>query len=414
MFKFFRLSALHYALQNFDNADPECRVWPSALIFGIFTIHQLNALLHRPEGKRPDERLLDCCSPHELSDEDFEEEGTVPIGYRHGLFYLSDLMTTDHIWRLPRTRLLDMEDLIYYFKVPDPASIKAQFNIHQALAPKTAPRVHRTSNRRSTTMNVRYLAGPQDPQRPQPREAFTLPADRIRIQERMRPSGPDVDNEGEEFTAHSDDDEPDLGNSTDINTVLQGIWSQLPYDMISMGPNRKKASEPSHILLATADAPNATMDIFRSFDMSRVFRQIQIRRCDAETWDLNFTRYFPSKNTPAPQRGTMQGFPYMKFWQDWRALIARLTDAEVERVRADLRKRWATLKWIPLAASDRAWETKQSKHRASTRLPVNSTGPCPQIAINPRYVRDVKQITLATGETNSAEDVDEESSGDDE
>jgi hypothetical protein len=287
-------------------------------------------------------------------------------------------------------RLLSQEDLIYFFKAPDLASIKAQFDTEHVIRIKPKARnPHRINNRRAVTMDVRHVRGEVNVQQ---EDVFNLPIDRIHIAETLRPSGPDVDDAPPDGTPQSDREEDD---SNDINAVVSLIWEQLPYDMISMGPNKKNSNAESHILMGSSDSAMVTMDIFRSFDMSRIFRQVQARLCDEETWELIFSRYFPPKSFPAPQRGSMQGFPRMKFWQTWRRTSHRLSDPDCERVRDVLRTKWRGLKWIPHASSDRAWETKQVKGRSFVRFPSESNGPCPQIAINPQYIHERHHIKMA-------------------
>lgn len=355
-------------------------------------------MLHRPAAKPQFQRLLECCSPHEREDDDDADSALIPIGYGHGLLYISDLVLSDKVWRLPTTRMPDTEDLIFFYRAPDMPSIQAQFDTHHAMVPKSTSRnPHRTHNRRTVTMDVRHLR-PDDAADHQ--ETINLPPDNaIRLRDRIQPQGPDVDNMAQALPVNSDDENED-GASDDVNKIITSIWAQLPYDMISMAPNKKSNKESSHILLGTADASQTTMDIFRSFDMSRIFPKIQARLCDEATWEQIFSRYFPPKSFLPPERGGLQGFPYMKFWQTWRTMTARLSSADCETVRKTLRIKWNTLKWIPHATNDRAWETKQAKGRAFVRLPPNSTGPCPQIAINPRSISLYRQIKLAGRQAN--------------
>jgi len=385
------LSALLYVWQHLKDAEPELRVWPACLTLGAFTIHQLDALMHRPASRPPYQRLLEACSPHELEDGDNEDSDLCPVMYRHGLFYLADLMTDDRVWRVPTTRLPLPEDLIFFYQVPDMASLKSLFEVHNSLLPRTAAQnPHRTHNRRMVTMDVHHIRG-EDAAHQQ--EMVHIPGNIIRMKERLLPQGDDVDNAQEARDSDSDNEQAG-DDDDDVERIVTRIWAQLPYDMISMGPNKKSNREESHILLVNAST--ATMDIFRSFDMSTIFRQIQARLCDDNTWEQVFSRYFPSKSHPTPERGSLQGFPYMKFWQTWRTTTSRLSERDTERVRSVLRTKWTTLKWIPHATSDRAWETKQAKGRSFIRIPVHSTGPCPQIAVNPRFVADYQQITLAS------------------
>jgi hypothetical protein len=393
MFKFYRLSALLYVFKHLKDAVPEARVWPSCLALGAYAIHQLDALLHRPASQAQHLRLLECCSPHEPEEENDPDSNTIPVMYKHGLFYLSDLVISDRVWRLPTTRLPSADDLIVFYRAPDMASLRGNFNAHHALVTRTTTRnAHRTNNRRAVTMDVHHIRGDDDGHE---REDINLPRHDIRLRDRIGPQGPDVDNMHEQGNGNSDNDDEDGEDTDSADVAINRIWAQLPYDMISMGPNKKSNRDGSHVLLGAGDASKATMDIFRTLDMSRIFRQIQARLCDDATWEVIFSRYFPAKSFPTPERGGMQGFPYMKFWQSWRTLTSRLSHADTETIRTALRGKWKTLKWIPHATSDRAWETKQAKGRAFVRVPTNSTGPCPQIAINPRFIAEYKQIKLA-------------------
>jgi hypothetical protein len=315
------------------------------------------------------------------SDEDTE---SYPTMYERGLYFLSDVVTTDKVFRIPNKRHMDMKNLAYLYRMECLAALQQAFNVPQVMLERTPVNHTRISNRRTTTIDVDFV---RDDNVVVPHVEFGLLDKGITIRPRMRPAGRDVD-ENAEF---SDGAEPE----GDIDTIMRKIWSQFPFDVFTKGPNKKASNANSHIIMNRRDGGNVTIDIFKTFDLSQIFTHVQAKTVDKALWSgLLFDRFFPPKNARAQPRGKLQNFPYMGYYKTWVDIKGRMSNANVEVVRDALRIQWNQLYWVPFAASDRMWATKIMNTRDWTTHPSSHRGPSPHIAINCRF-SDQGRIKLA-------------------
>jgi hypothetical protein len=392
-FKFFRLAAINYVLLDFEKAKAAARAFPHSLTLGAIVIHQLNALCHRPAEGRAETDLLETCCMHtasdlESSDEDYssgEDVESHPTMYDRGLYFVSDVVTTDKVFRIPNNRHMDPRNLAYLYRMECLSALQQAFHVPQVMLEKTQVNHTRISNRRTTTIDAEFV---RDDSVVIPHVDFGLVEKGVTIKPRMRPTGRDVD-ENAEF---SDGAEPD----GDVDTIVRKLWAQFPFDVFGKGPNKKTSTENSHIIMKRRDAENATIDIFKTFDLSRIFTQVQARTVDSAFWDGTlFDRFFPPKSTKAKARGKLQNFPYMTYYKTWVDIKTRMSTRDVEVVRNALRIEWRKLYWVPHADSDRMWATKVIKSRDWKTHPSGHEGPSPHIAINCRFARN-SRITLAS------------------
>jgi hypothetical protein len=316
------------------------------------------------------------------SDEDMESHPTM---YERGLYFISDVMTTDKVFRIPNKRHMDPRNLAYLYRMECLAALQQVFNVPQVMLEKTPANHTRISNRRTTTINADFV---RDDDIAVPHVEFGLLDRGVTIRPRMRPTGPDVD-ENAEF---SDGAEPE----GDIDSIMRKIWSQFPFDVFNKGPNKKASTANSHIIINPRDAGNVTIDVFKTLDLSRIFTHIQAKTVDKAFWGgVLFDRFFPPKSAQAQARGKLQNFPYMGYYRTWTDIKGRMSNTNVEVVRDALRIEWNKLYWVPFAASDRMWATKRMQTSGWTMHPSSHSGPSPHIAINCRFA-DRGRIKLAS------------------
>jgi hypothetical protein len=408
-YKFYSLAAIHYALKNFQTAKPSLRALDSSLTLGALLIHQLNALLHRPAEGQAESDLLEQSCMHEVddssdgddSDQDYDPT-TVPVLYNRGRYFASDIITDDRVMRLPVTRPIAPVHLAFFYAAQSIEALRQEFNLPQVMLPKTKGNNNRVNNRVTHTMAVEHL---RDDDVHIPPLDLGLADRGVTIHPKVLASGRDVD-EHEEFRANSSDDDNVEGN---IDDIVDKIWSQFPYDIFKKAPNRKASSASSYLIATTHETENFTMDVFKSFDLSHIFSHIQAKNVNSEFWNETlFSRYFPDKSHKAKERGKLQNFPYLKYYQTWIDIINRMSKADVRIVRAALRRQFRELHWLPFAYTDRLWQTKVERGSNWVAYPKGNTGPAPHIAVNPRFARKGDITVQASNQASNSGDMDSE------
>jgi hypothetical protein len=343
----------------------------------------LNSLNSRPASGRKYDELLQVCCQHipnpdiDSDDEDSEEEDSlVPILYGRGLYFLSDIITEDVVYRMPMQRPLDPLLLANLYGRPDIDTLDVDMGASLVLAEKGSM-VHpkRIPNKGQHTTQVNYV---QD----NPAMVdFGLEGRGVEVRPRERERGMDVDNHHAVMENSSDEE----GNEQDVDNIVSKIWAQVPYDIFAKAANGKRQAEPPHLIMTTAARSNITWDAFHTTDLSAIFDKAQIRMTPPQFWQDNlFARYFPPKGTKPKERGKLQNFPYMTYYQKWVKLMGDLNEEDAKVVRAAVWKKFKKVKWLPHADTDRMWVTKNGQRdKRFTMYPLgDSFTTCPQLAVN--------------------------------
>jgi hypothetical protein len=385
-FKFYRLAAIHYVLQDMQASSNSFRSFIPSLTLGALMVYLLDSLFHRPVDGKAELNLLESCCVQVESEPNSDSSGSddnwdlVPLMYDQGLYFAADIIQ-DKFFRLATTacNTMDRDYLSKLYRVNSIEELQQEFLVSQAMLPKSASNHTRIPNRRTHTMNVQYL---QDETNPPPDINFGLHDRGVELRHVIRPQGRDVDE-------NSDIDLAEDGTQGNIDDILNDILRQFPYDIFSKGPNHKSSSSGSYLIMQKRDIETSTVDIFKSLDLSGIFETVQVRRVTPKFWDETlFKRFFPDKNVKAKPRGKLQGFPYLTYYTTWISVINRLNTQQVNIVRDSLLKEFSSLHWVPHAQTDRLWATSVMPSAEWTTYPENATGkPAPQLAINPRFAR---------------------------
>ena len=416
MYKYFRLVALKYVAMHFQMASGQARAMPPALALGAFVIHQFNALMHRPAMDQSSSRMIDTVIPHAHVDPVDDLSEVAPIGCIYGSLFLSDLVLTDVIWRIPTIRMVPPTDLAYLYHSASLSAVQGSFLQSNVLLERR-PQIGRVQNKVRRVMDVTLYRDDEDdiPDHERLLPSFNFHEKGIRMRDRLRPSGPDVAmlQQPQEFTLYSDPYEP-----TSVDSAVERILHNFAPNIFLRGPNKKNNQAGSHIMLRRDAAQNTRLSIFKSFDLSEIFYRVQVRFAkDMAVWENQFKYYFPPKGAVLAVRGGLQGFPYLPYYTQWKQLMSELSKRDAETVRAHIWREFIKLKWLPHATSDKLWNTSQIKdHTHWCRLPdAHVKVACPQIVINPNYQKSSTMRSIRLGpEPDFAAQAADDNDGDDE
>jgi hypothetical protein len=309
------------------------------------------------------------------SDDDFEEV-LEPMLYDQGLYFAADIITIDKVYRLTVVRAMDVDHLCQLYKTECLSALQQQFRVPQLTLEKSCVNRTRVSNRNRNTMDVTYL---QDEGVPRPSLNLGLAVQGVNLRPVMRPRGPDVELYPDIIEISDDDD--------NIDEIVDRIWRQFPADILAKAPNRKSSAADSYVHLNLRGRETATVDMFKTFDLSPIFSEVRARAVPSSFWgDTLFHRFFPPQSVQAKPVGKLQNFPYMKYYRDWIGIAKRLNRAHFQLVVMSLKPKFMELYWLPLAQTDRLWCTRVMRGSDWHVYPNSACGkPCPQIAINPRF-----------------------------
>jgi hypothetical protein len=208
---------------------------------------------------------------------------------------------------------------------------------------------------------------------------------------------------------HMDQDEHEQEET--IDDVVKRIWRQFPYDLFENAPNHRSNRQGSHLLLSEEDRREATIEVFRNTDLSRLFSRVVVKIVRPDKWEgLEFKRYFPGKGFIPPTR--FQNFHRMRYFQEWNTLMDGLSVDEAQVVRGSIWKIFKTFKWLPLTDTDRLWNTKRVKPTNEwIHLPHDDNKPVVRIGLNGTLVRDARSVRIFVEGSDGGEDVIEISDG---
>ncbi|KAH9011421.1 hypothetical protein EDB83DRAFT_2234070 [Lactarius deliciosus] len=252
--------------------------------------------------------------------------------------------------------------------------------------------LNRTRNRRKVPVDVRLVAS-----RDELVARDTVLAD-LGITATVLPqeAGPDI----VARRVHEDQmDQDEDGEQESIDDKVARLWRQFPFDLFENAPNHRSNQQGSHLLLSEQQRGEATIEVFRDTDLSRLFSRVVVKIVRPEKWhDLEFKRYFPPKGFVAPV--LFQNFPRMGYFQEWNTLMRNLSTVDAQIVRDLCWKTFKTFKWLPLTDTDRVWNTKRVKPTSEwTHLPHDDKKPMVQIGLNGTLVRNARSVRLLVVES---------------
>ncbi|KAK7440778.1 hypothetical protein VKT23_016854 [Stygiomarasmius scandens] len=413
-FKTLRLSGIFYLLVSGQQPRRVYRAMhESAILYAVAT-WMLNALNYREsDSNKLMLKLVESCMQHirvEVDIENEEEEpqrdeegdrnyGVVPNRNR-GVFFIAAVTTDDRIWRVAPTRyLLEDEKVAKVYRCDTWDEFTQYFGVSRMIQAETErPTVRRVHNKIKRTLRVaqieREVLGVNVGEGGNGEDPFQVEEQGVRCRPIATAQGEDVD---AFFT------QTGIQRNVDgsVDNKLNQIWRQFPVDVFAVSPNQGGIGSPSYVLLGVVDRLKLTEEVFRSLDLTRLFKKVQVRFMDERDWDrLLFDKLFPDKREGQGPiyRGDKQNYPYCTYYMDWASLMDRLVGCDRETVRNAVRIRFRQLLWLPWVRSDRMWSTKRESGRNIVIYPVGAEpGACPAIAVNrAMYMPTGQVITVAS------------------
>lgn len=393
-FKFYRIAALYQVVKSLESAPPSVRLGVNSLMLGAITIYQINAVIYRPGEGKAEPYLLESCCQHTPG---VVSGISVPIMYKRGLYFLSDLVLKSGTYHLPDTRPVDLWVLEALYRREGMARIESEFNPAKAV-PLSRKRQPVDGKSRLSQMSKKQKAF-----------SVTHPSDRTDAEEaqqglRKGRTGEISSSDSSDESSNGKEGEP-WGNEVRvegrelavevvghqassvgvkarrIQKDLASIKHTFAKDVLSCAPHpRGKGS--GWMLLSKTEQDSATLAVFASPDFGRVLRQVQCRKLDEENWrTLAFERYFPQQiNEESPR----QNFTSASYHKTWVSLLHTVDEKTISKITEEVYGWFKDLYWIPLPESDRMWTTKRTKEQSFwTMVPESDVRHlCPRIAIN--------------------------------
>jgi hypothetical protein len=317
-------------------------------------------LAHSPRGGR----VGDGNGLDGNASDDEEFNASTPY-YPYGAIFLRRMMAgpSDDI-PVPRMRrggpFLPPSEFEYLFKATEQEIRHKYFIV--GVVPRASKNSHRPSNRAKCTPT--YVTQPGDPEPilfDLAERGYELPP-------------PPVDN--------GSDDGVDPGDrgfgSGDIDQDCTRLWRQFLVDVINKAPNPRQAGLKSYCKLTGGQRREAQEELYMNTDLSQVWNACQWRVAESTEWSRAFGHLFPPVGHETP--GNVQNYHQCQYYRYWQEILVLNPRDSVEAIRQSFKTRVLSLGWIPDAAQDKMWPTKQYPERFN-RYPPGTTGPAPRILL---------------------------------
>ena len=376
----------------------------SSLTLGAILIYMLNALNFRPaEGQRETELTETCCwnlYPDDVDSdivESDEDEDPVPVMLYYGLYFISGVVLQDgKTLRMGGGDMVSMDCIRRLYNVRNDQDLNVAFHMKTWHPDPSQISNNRIRNRRQVPVDIRLVVNKEELVAQDTHladlgiKATTVPQE----------AGPDILAPTE---TRMDEDED--GQEETIDDMVARIWRQFPYEVFEKAPNHRSNQQGSHLLLSAQDRREATIEVFQDTDLSQLFSRVAVKLITPNNWfELQFRRYFPAKGFVPPAQ--LQNFSKMLYFREWTTLMENLSIEDAHVVRTSVWTTFKTFKWLPLADTDRLWNTKKVKSTDGyTHLPYNDNKPTVQIGLNGRLVHSARSVRLFEESSDGGEDL---------
>ena len=407
-FKYFRMGAIYAAFQLLQKTPAPFRPMRSSLTLGAILIYMMNAINYRPaEGHAEKELTRTCCwnryqghSDSDISGDSDEDVVLAPVLLEHGLYFVSGVTLQQEVaLRMGGGDAVSMDSITRLYSITDEHDLNVSFNVKTWHGNPKERCQNRIQNRRKGPVDIRHVVDDEELKA----QNRTLAEQGIVMMPLPQEAGPDITNPD----VYQMDEGQD--GQEGIDDIIARMWRQFPYDLFENAPNPRSNREASHLLMPQQEREEATIEVFKSTDLRRMFSRVVIKVVNAKDWQgLQFRRFFPCKGFVPPTR--FQNFPYMRYFQEWNGLMERLSEKDAKVVRELMWTEFKTFQWLPLTDTDRVWNTKKVTGPQWTHLPFDDKKPVVRIALKEMLVRDINRIRIYsapnTGEEGSEIDSD--------
>jgi hypothetical protein len=367
--------------------DGRFRSKPNALLLTTGLIWWINGLHSRPMEGRSCRELVRAILPHtdhppnhflgdrdtdsnSDSDADLNAEGSGPWTPSGVIFFRNIMLPPDcSVPRMKHGRSITDRALLYFFKkdyrsiqrILDPVGILNKDDIPDSRIPTRKGMTQPCFNDDEPD---RFNLGER---------GYALPPPQI-------DAGDDMDVE----EAEGLNDDP---NAT-LDGKLTAIWYQFLIDVIQKAPNPKGQLNVSYCRVQEKDRVKVRDAFYQNHSLSDVWRVCQYK-ASRDLWQNTFGRLWPPKGHVLS--ATAQNYRSCLYYLDWKRFQVSVPEDIALVARAEIKKKFDRLYWIPAATSDKMWNTNKAG-RGFITLPDGYNGPAPQLLINggqePIWVQD--------------------------
>ncbi|KAG7098026.1 hypothetical protein E1B28_000002 [Marasmius oreades] len=376
-FRRYRLLAMIHILGAQATGPSVFRVGRDALLLTAAMVWMINGLHSRPDDGHHSRDLMRAIFPLTDTRDDVDELALIflqrELGGRlayfpHGLMFLRRIKTDTHTPHLRTSGLwISTSAFSFFFKMTEE---EIRYNYHEKL--RNGSSVTRVSNKMHST-RVRIST----------RNDGDTPMFNLTAQGHSR-LPPPVD-EGSDI-------EMDVNNSPvrSIDVCLEEIFLQCMVDIFEKAPNPVSANDASYLVISEDARLMAGENDFKNLRLSDYWTCVFYKVATPTEYTRAFDHLFPNTRR-SPKSNNSQNYLQSTYYKRWESLCREVSDEVIEAMKAELRKRYDELLWVPKTVSGRIWEsydTKPGRREAYTRLPLGSHGPAPRILVRsvPQWV----------------------------
>jgi hypothetical protein len=388
-FRACRLLAIRIVLELQAKGDDEWRVLDESLLLTAASVWLINSLHSRPDDGPSSRELMKAVLPitddddeddlwlahaprngqggngEDESDEDEFHTGTP--WYPYGAIFLRRIISGANI-PVPRMRrggpFLSTAAFQYWFKASQEEIRHKYFRV--GILPRKQPgNVRRPSTKAKFTPTYRTGSGSPEP------VAFHLAERGLRL-----PSPPVDDGSDNEGPARH------TNGTGDIDEEVTHIWRQFLVDVIIKSPNPKRAGRDSYCRLTHDERLLVHEALYENRNLSEVWNACQWRVAGLDEWRRAFNNMFPPAGHETNAR--VQNYLQCQYYLKWKETCARADPQTSEAIRRAIKEKVFSLNWIPDAAQDKMWQTKEAVNGRFTRFPPDTKGPAPRVIFRKR------------------------------
>lgn len=336
--------------------------------------HILNSTLYRTDTTTPLPELEEMSAAYEhettasdveVDDDELESEAMKPVRRSLGIYFLATLECTNGHLSLDGRRTLDAKNLAGLYMATDMVSLAAKFGVHSIVVRRPLMNPNRRPNRQIMTNSTL--------------ENRTIPIPELDLGLHgggVRPVANGLALRGGRRAR--DDDEP--AQRTDDK--LCRLWEQFKHDILLKAPTPLSTAEPGYLTATHLEIANTPDGLFQSPALP--LRKARMFVVGTGVWGgLMFDRFFPVPGTVIEHK--VQNYTNCQYWGMYGGLMREYNSHDQVRVRGALRGLFESLLWLPWPESERMWSTRQDGHAMAVRIPRDSQGPAPVIALNPLH-----------------------------
>ncbi|EKM81398.1 hypothetical protein AGABI1DRAFT_36555 [Agaricus bisporus var. burnettii JB137-S8] len=397
-FRIIRLMAISRTLSLQEGAPASIRFMAETLLLTAGCLWMVNSLHARPEDGPASRDLMRATLPvtdesevirdilayntsvrplwqHEEEEVDQDEQIPGVPYHPYGLVFFRSIMLETSRVDVPRFRCggpgISPLSLKFFFDGMTISELQFKFK-SSGLFDKEAISEFRPTNKKSCLPYINVTGAPEP-------TLFDLGSQGLALLPEAHDDGSDLD---EAST-------PPPEGSQDIDTRVSALWRQFVMDITYKAPQKRGASNPSHVRINHEERLSADESPFETLNLASVFNDVWYKKANEAQWRTSFDWLFPPLGRKMAKN--VQNYGACKYYHDWLHLLDtnKVNENLIEEIRNKLFQRVLKWKWIPYAQYDRIWTTsakKPSSKYFNRWPPKEERLPAPHILLHTRAI----------------------------